>query len=50
MYATYGTELLGPPRGTRFGFGFRISLCRLGAPVRGVGTYSSKSPEKRCKR
>jgi len=50
MYATYGTELLGPPRGTRFGFGFRISLCRLGAPVRGEGTYSSKSPEKRCKR
>ncbi len=50
MYATYATEWIGPPRGTRFGFPQRISLCRLGAPIRGENTYSSRSPEKRCKR
>jgi endoglucanase len=49
MYAKYHTELLGPPKGTRFGFPFRISLCRLGAPVKGENAYSRVSPEKRCK-
>ncbi|MEJ7714607.1 MAG: hypothetical protein WKF40_02415 [Thermoleophilaceae bacterium] len=49
MYAQNATELLGPPRGTRFGFPFRISLCKLGAPVKGLNTYSRVSPEKRCR-
>ncbi len=49
MYATYATDWIGPPRGTRFGFPQRISLCRLGAPIRGENGYSSKSPEKRCR-
>ena len=49
MYATYASEQLGPVRGTRFGFPKRISLCRLGAPVKGENTYSSKSPETRCR-
>lgn len=49
MYATHATELLGPPRGTRFGFPFRISLCKLGAPVKGLSSYSRMSPERRCK-
>ncbi len=48
MYATYATEMLGPPRGSRFGFPFRISLCKLGAPVQGENSYSRVSPEKRC--
>jgi len=49
MFARYATELLGPPRGTRFGFGRRISLCRLGAPVNGT-RYSTVAPERRCTR
>jgi endoglucanase len=49
MYAKYATEMLGPPRGTRFGLPFRVSLCKLGAPVRGENTYSRRSPEKRCR-
>jgi endoglucanase len=50
MYAKYGTDYIGPPRGTRFGLPFRVSLCKLGAPIKGENTYSAKSPEKRCKR
>ena len=50
MYSGNHTEWLGPPKGTRFGFTERISLCRLGAPVRGEQGYSSVAPEKRCKR
>ncbi len=49
MYAQNATELLGPPRGARFGFPFRISLCKLGAPVKGLNAYSRVSPEKRCR-
>lgn len=49
MYARYATQQLGPIRGTRFGFPQRISLCALGAPVKGENTYSSRSPEKRCR-
>ncbi|HYI36469.1 MAG TPA: glycoside hydrolase family 6 protein [Thermoleophilaceae bacterium] len=50
MYSRFATEWWGPPKGTRLGFKQRISLCRLGAPIRGENTYSSVSPEKRCKR
>lgn len=49
MYSTYATEQLGPVGGTRFGFPKRISLCALGAPVKGENTYSPVSPEKRCR-
>jgi endoglucanase len=49
MFARYGTELIGPPRGTHFGFRRRISLCRLGAP-RKNGRYYTSAPERRCKR
>ena len=50
MYSKYATEWYGPPKGTRFGFPQRISLCALGAPVKGEQGYSSVSPEKRCSR
>ena len=49
MFSRYATELLGPPRGTKFGFRRRISLCRLGAPVKGQ-RYSTVAPERRCRR
>jgi endoglucanase len=47
MFARYATNWVGPPRGTRFGFRQRISLCRLGAPVR--GKYSRIAPARRCR-
>jgi endoglucanase len=47
MFAKYATSYLGPPRGTKFGFSKRISLCRLGAPMN--GRYQRSSPEHRCK-
>jgi endoglucanase len=47
MFAKYATSYLGPPRGTKFGFSKRISLCRLGAPVN--GRYQRSAPEHRCK-
>jgi endoglucanase len=47
MFAKYATNYLRPPKGTRFGFSKRISLCRLGAPVN--GRYKSSSPERRCR-
>jgi endoglucanase len=50
MFSQYATELRGPPRGTRFGFPQRISLCRLGAPLKGMKKYSKVAPERRCKR
>jgi endoglucanase len=50
MYSKYATEWYGPPKGTRYGFPQRISLCALGAPVKGEQGYSSVSPEKRCGR
>ncbi len=49
MYAKYATGWVGPPRGTRFGFPQRISLCKLGAPVKGENTYSSQAPEQHCR-
>ena len=49
MYASYATQWVGPPRGTSQGFPQRISLCQLGAPIKGENTYSPVSPEKRCK-
>jgi endoglucanase len=48
MFAKYATGYVRPPRGTRFGFARRISLCRLGAPIR--GQYLTSSPERRCGR
>ena len=48
MFGRYATEWRGPPRGTRFGFRRRISLCRLGAPV--GRRYSTVAPERRCRR
>ena len=50
MYSRYATEWYGPPKGTRYGFPQRISLCALGAPVKGEQGYSPVSPEKRCGR
>jgi len=50
MYAQHATEWTRPPpRGTRFGFRKRISLCRLGAPGKN-GRYSNVPPERRCRR
>ena len=46
MFAKYATGWLRPPRGTKYGFSKRISLCRLGAPV--GGSYKRTSPERRC--
>jgi endoglucanase len=48
MFAKYATGYIRPPKGTRFGFSRRISLCRLGAPV--GGRYKNSSPERRCRR
>jgi endoglucanase len=47
MFAKYATNYVRPPRGSRFGFNKRISLCRLGAPI--GGRYKTSSPERRCK-
>jgi endoglucanase len=49
MYARYASEQLGPQQGEHFGLPFRVSLCKLGAPIKGENTYSRVSPEKRCK-
>jgi endoglucanase len=46
MFAKYATNWLRPPRGTKYGFSKRISLCRLGAPV--GGSYKRTAPERRC--
>ncbi|MGI8749693.1 MAG: glycoside hydrolase family 6 protein, partial [Thermoleophilaceae bacterium] len=48
MFGRYATQLIGPPRGTRYGFAKRISLCRLGAP-RANGKYYTSAPERRCR-
>ncbi len=48
MYGRYATQWIGPPRGTRYGFRKRISLCRLGAP-RPNGKYYTSAPERRCR-
>jgi hypothetical protein len=47
MFAKYATDWLRPPRGTKYGFSKRISLCRLGAPV--GGGYKKSAPERRCR-
>lgn len=49
MFAKYASESLGPPKDSFQGLPFRVSLCKLGAPIEGENTYSSRSPEKRCK-
>ncbi len=49
MYGKYAADWLRPPRGTRYGFRRRISLCRLGA-LRPSGRYHTSSPERRCRR
>lgn len=49
MFARYATDWVGPPRGSRQGLFERVSLCRLGAPLR-PGRYSTVAPERRCKR
>ena len=49
MYGKYATDWIRPPRGTRYGFGRRISLCRLGAPGPN-GKYYTSAPERRCRR
>ena len=49
MFAKYATDWIRPPRGTRFGFRRRLSLCQLGAPPV-PGNYSRVAPERRCGR
>jgi endoglucanase len=50
MFGRWATEWVGPRKGTRHGLPFRISLCKLGAPVRPPSTYSKVAPSKRCRR
>jgi endoglucanase len=47
MFARYATNYVSPPRGSKFGFSRRISLCRLGAPIN--GRYLTSPPERRCR-
>lgn len=48
MFGKYATEWVRPPKGSRFGFKRRVSLCRLGAPLSGEKGYSNRDPAKRC--
>jgi hypothetical protein len=48
MMGRYSTEWVAPPKTHWHGLERRVSLCRLGAPVRGTKEYRPLDPSSRC--